>query len=117
MRIFFSKHCINHGCYVFISLFSVCTLCSASTASLASPAHALAQLMVKIAPLVGSAKTQELLYTRFVKMCTCKIHFVRKECATAFPVMCEVLGNEMFEKNLVSFACLKIGFQIENGEH
>ncbi|XP_035794392.1 uncharacterized protein LOC118467709 isoform X3 [Anopheles albimanus] len=58
-------------------------------------------LMVKIAPLVGSAKTQELLYTRFVKMCTCKIHFVRKECATAFPVMCEVLGNEMFEKNLL----------------
>lgn len=58
--------------------------------------------MVKIAPLVGSAKTQELLYTRFVKMCTCKINFVRKECATAFPVMCEVLGNEVFEKNLVS---------------
>uniref|UniRef100_A0A2M4A2Q2 Putative serine/threonine-protein phosphatase 4 regulatory subunit 1 n=2 Tax=Anopheles triannulatus TaxID=58253 RepID=A0A2M4A2Q2_9DIPT len=58
-------------------------------------------LMVKIAPLVGSAKTQELLYTRFVKMCTCKINFVRKECATAFPVMCEVLGNEVFEKNLL----------------
>lgn len=58
--------------------------------------------MVKIAPLVGCAKTHELLYTRFVKMCTCKINFVRKECATAFPVMCEVLGNEVFEKNLVS---------------
>ncbi|XP_058066081.1 uncharacterized protein LOC131215707 [Anopheles bellator] len=58
-------------------------------------------LMVKIAPLVGSAKTQELLYSRFVKMCTCKINFVRKECATAFPVMCEVLGNEVFEKNLL----------------
>uniref|UniRef100_A0A8W7PHG1 Serine/threonine-protein phosphatase 4 regulatory subunit 1 n=1 Tax=Anopheles coluzzii TaxID=1518534 RepID=A0A8W7PHG1_ANOCL len=57
-------------------------------------------LMVKIAPLVGCAKTHELLYTRFVKMCTCKINFVRKECATAFPVMCEVLGNEVFEKNL-----------------
>ncbi|XP_053674670.1 uncharacterized protein LOC128724976 [Anopheles nili] len=57
-------------------------------------------LMVKIAPLVGSAKTQELLYSRFVKMCTCKINFVRKECATAFPVMCEVLGNDVFEKNL-----------------
>ncbi|XP_061499656.1 uncharacterized protein LOC1270308 isoform X2 [Anopheles gambiae] len=58
-------------------------------------------LMVKIAPLVGCAKTHELLYTRFVKMCTCKINFVRKECATAFPVMCEVLGNEVFEKNLL----------------
>uniref|UniRef100_A0A182MDE1 Serine/threonine-protein phosphatase 4 regulatory subunit 1 n=1 Tax=Anopheles culicifacies TaxID=139723 RepID=A0A182MDE1_9DIPT len=59
------------------------------------------QLMVKIAPLVGCAKTHELLYSRFVKMCTCKINFVRKECATAFPVMCEVLGNEVFEKNLL----------------
>ncbi|XP_035906837.1 serine/threonine-protein phosphatase 4 regulatory subunit 1-like isoform X2 [Anopheles stephensi] len=58
-------------------------------------------LMVKIAPLVGCAKTHELLYSRFVKMCTCKINFVRKECATAFPVMCEVLGNEVFEKNLL----------------
>uniref|UniRef100_A0A182JER0 Uncharacterized protein n=1 Tax=Anopheles atroparvus TaxID=41427 RepID=A0A182JER0_ANOAO len=58
-------------------------------------------LMVKIAPLVGSAKTQELLYARFVKMCTCQINFVRKECAAAFPVMCEVLGNEVFEKNLL----------------
>uniref|UniRef100_A0A4Y0BK28 Uncharacterized protein n=2 Tax=Anopheles funestus TaxID=62324 RepID=A0A4Y0BK28_ANOFN len=58
-------------------------------------------LMVKIAPLVGCSKTHELLYSRFVKMCTCKINFVRKECATAFPVMCEVLGNEVFEKNLL----------------
>ncbi|XP_052899549.1 serine/threonine-protein phosphatase 4 regulatory subunit 1-like isoform X2 [Anopheles moucheti] len=58
-------------------------------------------LMVKIAPLVGCAKTHELLYSRFVKMCTCKNNFVRKECATAFPVMCEVLGNEVFEKNLL----------------
>ncbi|KFB51031.1 hypothetical protein ZHAS_00019081 [Anopheles sinensis] len=69
--------------------------------AISQPALKSVTLMVKIAPLVGSAKTQELLYARFVKMCTCQINFVRKECATAFPVMCEVLGNEVFEKNLL----------------
>ncbi|XP_065086453.1 serine/threonine-protein phosphatase 4 regulatory subunit 1-like isoform X2 [Ochlerotatus camptorhynchus] len=55
-------------------------------------------LMVKIVPIVGYAKTYELVYDRFLEMCHCKEHFVRRECATAFPVMCEVLGNELFEK-------------------
>lgn len=58
--------------------------------------------MVKIVPIVGYAKTYELVYDRFLEMCRCKEHFVRRECATAFPVMCEVLGNELFEKSMVS---------------
>ncbi|XP_055608394.1 serine/threonine-protein phosphatase 4 regulatory subunit 1-like isoform X2 [Uranotaenia lowii] len=58
-------------------------------------------LMVKIVPIVGYAKTYELVYNRFVEMCSCKEHFVRRECATAFPVMCEVLGDELFEKSLL----------------
>lgn len=59
--------------------------------------------MVKIVPIVGYAKTYELVYERFLEMCRCKEHFVRRECATAFPVMCEVLGNELFEKSMVSW--------------
>lgn len=59
------------------------------------------QLMVKIVPIVGSAMTYKLVYDRFLEMCRCKEHFVRKECAIAFPVMCEVLGNELFEKSMV----------------
>ncbi|XP_062542575.1 serine/threonine-protein phosphatase 4 regulatory subunit 1-like isoform X2 [Armigeres subalbatus] len=58
-------------------------------------------LMVKIVPIVGYAKTYELVYDRFLEMCRCKEHFVRRECATAFPVMCEVLGNELFEKTML----------------
>ncbi|XP_055538813.1 serine/threonine-protein phosphatase 4 regulatory subunit 1-like isoform X2 [Wyeomyia smithii] len=58
-------------------------------------------LMVKIVPIVGFAKTYELVYDRFVEMCRCKEHFVRRECATAFPVMCEVLGDELFEKSML----------------
>nr|XP_029735096.1 serine/threonine-protein phosphatase 4 regulatory subunit 1 isoform X2 [Aedes albopictus] len=58
-------------------------------------------LMVKIVPIVGYAKTYELVYERFLEMCRCKEHFVRRECATAFPVMCEVLGNELFEKSML----------------
>lgn len=58
-------------------------------------------LMVKIVPIVGYAKTYELVYDRFLEMCRCKEHFVRRECASAFPVMCEVLGNELFEKTML----------------
>ncbi|XP_058463205.1 serine/threonine-protein phosphatase 4 regulatory subunit 1-like isoform X2 [Malaya genurostris] len=58
-------------------------------------------LMVKIVPIVGYAKTYDLVYDRFVEMCRCKEHFVRRECATAFPVMCEVLGDDLFEKSLL----------------
>ncbi|XP_053685372.1 serine/threonine-protein phosphatase 4 regulatory subunit 1-like [Sabethes cyaneus] len=58
-------------------------------------------LMVKIVPIVGYAKTYELVYERFLELCRCKEHFVRRECATAFPVMCEVLGDELFEKSML----------------
>lgn len=58
-------------------------------------------LMAKIVPIVGYAKTHELMYDRFLEMCSCKEHFVRRECATAFPVMCEVLGDELFEKSML----------------
>lgn len=58
-------------------------------------------LMVKIVPIVGYAKTYELVYERFVEMCSCKEHFVRRECANAFPVMCEVLGDELFERSML----------------
>ncbi|XP_055631310.1 serine/threonine-protein phosphatase 4 regulatory subunit 1-like isoform X2 [Toxorhynchites rutilus septentrionalis] len=58
-------------------------------------------LMVKIVPIVGYAKTYELMYDRFIEMCTCKENFVRRECAGAFPVMSEVLGEELFEKSML----------------
>lgn len=58
-------------------------------------------LMVKIVPIVGYAKTYELVYDRFVEMCNCKEPFVRRECVTAFPVMCEVLGDEIFERSML----------------
>ena len=57
--------------------------------------------MTKVAPVIGFEKTHELLYEKFTELCLEKAHFVRKQCATAFPIMCEVLGNNIFETNMV----------------
>jgi hypothetical protein len=57
--------------------------------------------MAKIAPKIGSEKTNALFYDKFIHLTTSKIHFVRKQCAGVFPVLCQVLGKEIVEKNMV----------------
>ena len=58
--------------------------------------------MGKIAPIIGSEHTREIFFDRFVQLTSAFPHNIRKHCATVFPVMCEVLGTDLLETDMVS---------------
>lgn len=62
--------------------------------------------MAKIAPLIGKQYTYQMLYEKFIQLSLGETHFVRKQCATIFPVMCEVLGHDICEEKMVSWHCI-----------
>lgn len=67
--------------------------------------------MARLAPIIGSEKTEEFFLDRFLEMCVDDIYYVRRVCATNFPVICQVMGPDITETRLVSFffICFEYG--------
>jgi hypothetical protein len=59
------------------------------------------QVMAKVAPIIGTEMAHETFFAKFMDMTQCEIPHVRKQCATVFPVMCEVLGSEILETSML----------------
>jgi hypothetical protein len=57
--------------------------------------------MAKVAPLIGTDATHEKFFNKFLMLCQCEIPNIRKQCASVFPVMCEVLGSELLESSML----------------
>lgn len=58
--------------------------------------------MAKAAPVIRSIKTGEFFLSRFLELCEDDEYFVRRVCATYFPVMCKVMGKEITESRLIA---------------
>ncbi|XP_055377750.1 serine/threonine-protein phosphatase 4 regulatory subunit 1-like [Condylostylus longicornis] len=58
-------------------------------------------LMGRIAPIIGSEKSEELFLNHFIELCKCKINSIRKKCAAIFPTFCYVLGTKITEDKLL----------------
>lgn len=54
-----------------------------------------------MAPIIGSEMTYDTFFEKFIEMTKCEIPNIRKQCATVFPVMCEVLGTEQLDTNML----------------
>lgn len=57
--------------------------------------------MAKVAPIIGTEMAHETFFDKFMELTQCDIPNIRKQCATVFPVMCEVLGSELLELNML----------------
>lgn len=57
--------------------------------------------MAKVAPIIGTEMTYDIFFDQFIELTRCEISNVRKQCATVFPVMCEVFGNKTLEDNML----------------
>ena len=57
--------------------------------------------MAKVAPIIGTEMTHETFFEKFMELTQCEVLNIRKQCATVFPVMCEVLGSEILESNML----------------
>ena len=57
--------------------------------------------MAKVAPIIGMEMTHETFFDKFIEMTQSEVSNVRKQCATVFPVMCEVLGGDVLETSML----------------
>lgn len=57
--------------------------------------------MAKVAPIIGAEMTHETFFGKFMELTQCEVLNIRKQCATVFPVMCEVLGSEILESSML----------------
>jgi HEAT repeat len=57
--------------------------------------------MAKVAPIIGTEMAHETFFDKFMELTQCDIPNIRKQCATVFPVMCEVLGSELLESSML----------------
>lgn len=57
--------------------------------------------MAKVAPIIGSEMSHETFFEKFIEMTKCEVPNIRKQCATVFPVMCEVLGSELLKSDML----------------
>lgn len=57
--------------------------------------------MAKVAPLIGTDATHEKFFNKFLMLTQCETPSIRKQCASVFPVMCEVLGSELLESSMM----------------
>lgn len=57
--------------------------------------------MVKVAPIIGQEMTKEMFFEKFMELTQSDVSNIRKQCATVFPVMCEVLGSEVLESHML----------------
>ena len=57
--------------------------------------------MAKVAPIIGTEMAHETFFDKFMELTQCEIPNIRKQCATVFPVMCEVLGSDLLESNML----------------
>lgn len=58
--------------------------------------------MAQLSIIIGKECTEEFFLTRFLDMCTDPICYVRRACAQYFPIICQVMGNDKTELELVS---------------
>ncbi|CAO1404454.1 unnamed protein product [Diamesa hyperborea] len=58
-------------------------------------------IMAKVAPIIGSEMTHEIFFDKFMELTQCEVHNIRKQCATVFPIMCEVLGSDVLEASML----------------
>lgn len=54
-----------------------------------------------LARKIGPEKTETFFLDIFTKLCNDNVKFIRKSCADIFPIMCNVLGLQITEKELV----------------
>lgn len=57
--------------------------------------------MAKVAPIIGTEMTHDTFFDKFMELTQCEVLSIRKQCATVFPVMCEVLGSEILESSML----------------
>lgn len=57
--------------------------------------------MAKVAPIIGMEMTHETFFDKFMELTQSEVSNIRKQCATVFPVMCEVFGSEVLEVNML----------------
>lgn len=57
--------------------------------------------MAKVAPIIGMEMTHETFFDKFIELTQSEVSNIRKQCATVFPVMCEVLGGDVLESNML----------------
>lgn len=58
--------------------------------------------MTKMVPMLGAEITERVFLPRFSELCSDKLFYVRRVCAAHFGEFCAVVGQEAFEKILVS---------------
>lgn len=57
--------------------------------------------MSKVAPIIGREMSHETFFDKFMELTQCDVPNIRKQCATVFPVMCEVLGCDLLESSML----------------
>lgn len=57
--------------------------------------------MAKVAPIIGTEMAHETFFEKFMELTQCEVPNIRKQCATVFPVMCEVLGSDLLESSML----------------
>lgn len=62
--------------------------------------------MSRLAPLLGTEITERVFLQRFAELCSNKVFYVRKVCASHYGDFCAIIGREAFEQILVSPAHL-----------
>lgn len=58
--------------------------------------------MSRLAPLLGTQITERVFLQRFIQLCSNKLFYLRKVCASHYGDFCAVVGREAFEQILVS---------------
>jgi hypothetical protein len=59
------------------------------------------QIMAKVAPIIGTEMTNEIFFEKFIELTQIEVTNIRKQCVTNFPVMCEVMGEEVLESHML----------------
>lgn len=57
--------------------------------------------MAKVVPIIGTEMTHDTFFEKFMEMTKCEVPTIRKQCASVFPVMCEVLGGDQLEAHML----------------
>lgn len=57
--------------------------------------------MAKVAPIIGTEMAHDTFFDKFMELTQCEIPNIRKQCATVFPVLCEVLGIDLLESSML----------------
>ncbi|KAG5680723.1 hypothetical protein PVAND_010213 [Polypedilum vanderplanki] len=58
-------------------------------------------IMAKVAPIIGMEVTHETFFEKFMELTQSEVSNIRKQCATVFPVMCEVFGPDTLNESML----------------